>query len=239
VMDLVQSWFSDWSAAPVCYVDLPIVGQEEIYTGAKLEQGMKCWLDVVAKHRIPVVLFDTAEKAKGRHLMKDSPSDPAGILREEQIHGIDRYASGLGIKALWAGGITLRQTLALGMLKVFGIYVTSAAAAKRPIKRSAGRDPSLAAEKRITYAGVRNAKLLLEVGFLITRLRELAQTTSARVLEQTALRLVKEAEAMPRADSRIRRKLHKLAVNAWVEHFKQTGQNRKSGTRPNTSTEPS
>jgi len=157
VMGLVQSWFPDWSAAPVCYVDLPVVCRDAIYTETEIEPGMKRWLEVAAKNRVPVVLFDTAEKARGRRLMKDAADDKVGILTERQIHGIDCYARKLGIKALWAGGISLSQVLAFGRLKVFGIYVTSAAAVPRPLDASARTDPSLAAARRVTYDGVRNA----------------------------------------------------------------------------------
>jgi hypothetical protein len=225
VMGLVQCWFSDWSAAPVCYVDLPIVTGSAIYAEAEIEEGMKRWLDIVAKHRIPVVLFDTAEKAKGRRLMKDNPDDKIGILHESQVQGIDRYSTRRGIKALWAGGISLAQTLAFGRLKVFGIYVTSAAAALRPVGASIEKDPSLVAERRVTYDGVRNTKLMLEAGFLVTRLREIGRKDLGTSLEETALQFLNEVEGNPRRlpSAETTRHLHRLSVDAWQVHCIATG----------------
>lgn len=225
VMGLVQGWFADWSAAPVCYVDLPIVSTDEIYMEAEIVEGMKRWLDIVAKHRIPVVLFDTAQKAKGRQLMKNHLDDKVGILHEQQIQDLDRYATRLHIKALWAGGIDLAQTLAFGRLKVFGIYVTSAAAALHPVDPAVRNDPSLAAERRVTLAGVRNTKLLLEGGFLVTRLRKLGQTEKAATLERTALQFlnqVNETGQQP-PDAKVSQSLHQLVVEAWKLHFCNVG----------------
>jgi hypothetical protein len=231
VMGLVQGWFADWSAAPVCYLDLPIVSAEEIYTETEIENGTKRWLQVVAKHQIPVVLFDTAEKAKGRRLMKNHPDDEVGILHQSQIQHLDQYAKRLHIKALWAGGISLAQTLTFGQLKVFGIYVTSAAATLCPVDSSIRNDPSLAAQRRVTQAGVRNTKLVLEAGFLMSRLRELGGMQPAALLEEAALRLidsVSKSEQQP-PDSMAWQSLHQLAAEAWRLHFKSIGVKTRHG----------
>ena len=204
---------------------MPLVSRKEIYTETELERGMKCWLDTVAKHRIPIVLFDTAEKAKGRRLMKDGPDDPVGILHGWQIHEINRYATQRGVRTLWAGGISLRQTLAFGRHEVFGIYVTSAAARILPVDRLTQKDPSLAVERRITYTGVRSAKLLLETGFLITRLETVGQKDLAASLEAAASVFLNESEDNTEhgPNSKAQRRLHQLAVKAWRVHYGTKG----------------
>ena len=53
----------------------------------------------------------------------------------DEIRQLDARAAKLGVKALWAGGISLPQTFEFGKLGVFGIYVTSAAAALVPLDR--------------------------------------------------------------------------------------------------------
>jgi hypothetical protein len=221
VMGLVQSWFPDWCAAPVCYVDLPIVGRHNIYTENEVVDGMKAWLDIVAKNAIPVVLFDTANKAKGRRLLKDGSNDKVGILHQKQIRELDKYAKGRHIRALWAGGINLGQTLTFGMLEVFGIYVTSAAAVLRPVSPEYARDPSIAAEKEITFSGVRQTKLLLEAGFLISCLRKHGRRKQARTLEKASLDFRRETERDPESTSceAARLRLHELAVEGWRAHY--------------------
>ena len=76
----------------------------------------------------------------------------------------------LGIKLLWAGGITLPQAYEFGTLGVFGVYVTSAASKAVRVGRDYRDDPALAASKQPTYDGVLRVKTLLEAGFLETAL---------------------------------------------------------------------
>jgi hypothetical protein len=223
VMGLIQSWFADWSAAPVFYVDFPIAGRRQIYTEANIVAGAKEWLDEVGRHGISVVLFDTADKDKGRRLLKQSPGDAVGIFTLEQISEIDRYAKGLGIKSLWAGGISIPQTLEFGKLEVFGVYVTSAAAATRPVSKRYARDPSVVAEKEPTFQGVSRVKLLLEAGFLASRLGQADLRPEAAALEQQARAFIhllitsKDKDKLESAQT----KLAALTEMGWRRHYGQ------------------
>jgi hypothetical protein len=189
VIRLTQSWFEDWSAAPVFYIDLPLVTSEEIYEESNILQGLKLWLHTVAEAKVPVVLIDTALKSKGRRLMKSHPSDSRGVLHTHEIEAIDEYATQRGVKTLWAGGITLEQAYEFGALGVFGIYVTSAAARDIPRGLSSEADPSQSSQRRLTRAGVKVAKLLLEAGFLAGN-PSLKNTTVSTRIRESAKKLI-------------------------------------------------
>jgi hypothetical protein len=223
VMGLIQSWLADWSAAPVFYVDFPIVGRRQVYNEDNIVAGAKEWLDEVARHGIRVVLFDTADKDKGRRLLKQSPADRIGIFSLDQIRAIDRYAAGLGIKSLWAGGISIPQTLEFGKLEVFGVYVTSAAAATRPVSKRYARDPFVVAEKEPTFTGVSRVKLLLEAGFLVSRLGKTGLQQEADSLEQQArafINLLLTSVDKPKLDS-AQTELAALTAKGWRQHYRQ------------------
>lgn len=223
VMGLIQSWFADWSAAPVFYVDFPIAGRRQVYTEKNIVAGAMEWLEEVARHGIPVVLFDTADKDKGRRLLKQSPADRVGIFSLKQIGEIDRYAAALGIKSLWAGGITIPQTLEFGKLGAFGVYVTSAAAATRPVSKRYARDPFVVAEKEPTFQGVSRVKLLLEAGFLVSRLGKFGLHQEADAVEQQAetfINLLLTSTDKSKLDSSQAR-LANLAEKAWRWHYHQ------------------
>lgn len=168
-MRRVQSWFRDWTAAPVLYVDLPVVGPTEVHDKSTILAGIEQWLQVVAGHTIPVVLLDTADKSRGRRLLKRSSSDKVGILALEEVARIDRFAHDLGVKVFWAGGLSLADSYELGKLQVFGIYVTTSISASRPLTENGRHDPMLASQKQPTFEGVSTVKILLESGFLVTR----------------------------------------------------------------------
>src|SRR5207237_896188 len=97
-------------------------------------------------------------------------SDAKGLLEHKQIAAVDAFALALGIRVLWAGGITPEQAYEFGKLGVFGIYVTTAVSIAAPVGESYKRDTGLASEKEPTFAGVRRVKTLLEAGFLSDRL---------------------------------------------------------------------
>lgn len=168
----VQGWFGDWSAAPVFFVDQGILTADTAYAGDSVMEGLKQWLRVVARHRVSVVLIDTVDKSKGWRILKDPAHPTKGLLSAAEIHSIDQFAANLGVKVLWAGGITLAQTYQFGAMGVFGIYVTSAAASSAPVSAAYEADPLLAAMKEPTYEGVARAKLLVEAGFLAGRLKQ-------------------------------------------------------------------
>jgi len=221
VMEKIQSWFSSWTAAPAYYIDLPSVNHTTVYAEENVEEGIRKWLEIVYKHSIPVVLIDTADKGKGRRLLKNSLGDRVGILQLEQIARIDEYANDLGIRVLWAGGITVPQAFEMGRLGVFGVYVTSATAIARPVSGEYEHDIMLAEEKEPTFHGVYRVKLLLEAGFLVNRLKEYGLTNDAEQIADKvndylrALKRGRKEEIMKEQND-----LVSLTVKAWKQHFK-------------------
>lgn len=167
VIGLVQNWFKDWSAAPVFFVDQGLLSENRVDTGGDLVRGLRSWLRMVGKFGVCVVLIDTVEKSKCPPLLKSG--DGRGLMSLRQVAEVDKLARSLGIKALWAGGITISQVYELGRLGVFGIYVTSAAAERIPVPPGYEKDPWLVTVKEPTYDGVFRTKLLLEAGFLSSR----------------------------------------------------------------------
>lgn len=222
VMGLVQRWFSHWSAAPVFYLDFPHMSESHVSAEKEIDKGAKRWLDIVARHDILVVLLDTADKDKGRKLIKKSHGDRVGILTLEQLSDIDHYANERGIRCLWAGGITLLQAFELGKLKVFGIYVTTSTAEIRPISEQYASDLMLTAERKPTFQGVYRAKVLLEAGFLVTRLKELNLPAEAGALDEEATRLIRiiDKAASDEQINPIVEQVAGLAQTAWAKHFK-------------------
>jgi hypothetical protein len=169
VVGRIQRWFPDWCAAPVFYVDQGIITKSRVYVGADTSKGIKAWLRIVAKHKVRIVLIDTVDKSQGWKILR-SDGDPKGILEAKQIADLSALGQELGVKVLWAGGITLNQAYEFGKLGVFGIYVTTAASKAAPVMGEYKRDPNLAAQKRPTFEGVLNVKTLLEGGYLVERL---------------------------------------------------------------------
>jgi hypothetical protein len=165
VIGLVQKWFKRWSAAPVFFVDQGLLSETRVDTSHDLVRGLKTWLRMVGRHGVRVVLIDTVEKSKCLPLLQTSGA-AKGLMSFRQVADVDKLAKGLGIKALWAGGISIPQIYELGRLGVFGIYVTSAAAELIPVPPGYEKDPWLAGVKEPTYDGVFRTKLLLEAGFL-------------------------------------------------------------------------
>ena len=230
VMEMIQGWFSSWTAAPAFYVDFPTTDSIDVYTESNIAEGIKKWLRIVSKHGIPVVLIDTADKDKGRKLLKNSPTDRVGILLLEQIAEIDAFANELGIKILWAGGVTVPQAFEMGKLGVFGIYVTSAAAVAKPVTGRYRRDMMLPKEKEPTFYGVYRVKLLLESGFLVGRLREYGFNDDADAIEHKANAFLKALRYNYEWD-RIKSKQYELAsrtAKAWKIYFSCRSSKRKN-----------
>ena len=165
VIKSVQRWFPDWTAAPVFCVDQGIVDGDRAYVGKDVEKGVERWLRMVARHNVAVVLIDTMDKAAGWKVLRDDQNS-RGLLTENQIARLCSLGEDLGIKILWAGGITPAQVPTFGRLGVFGIYVTTAVADVTPVTWKYRRDPGLATEKRPTFNGVLRTKVLLEGSFL-------------------------------------------------------------------------
>ena len=170
VVEQIQRWLPNWSAAPVFFVDQGLLRATGVDVGSDLTRGIKAWLDVVGSHGVRVVLIDTIDKSLGKRLLRKSSKDPMGWLGPQQIRGIESHARTLGVSVLWAGGLGLRDAFEMGRLGVFGIYVTSAAATTVPVAGSYVRDPALAGVKRPTREAVLRTKILLEAGFLCERL---------------------------------------------------------------------
>jgi hypothetical protein len=173
VVGQIQHWFPDWSVAPVFYVDQGITSRTRVYVGDDRAKGLEAWLRVMAKHNVKVVLVDTVDKAEGWKILR-MDGDPKGLLNPKQISRLAALGERLGIKVLWAGGITVPQVYALGKLGVFGIYVTTAAAETVPVTGKYKRDPAMASAKRPTFPGVLGVKTVLEAGYLHERVRNLS-----------------------------------------------------------------
>lgn len=170
VVGQIQSWMQDWSAAPVFFVDQGVLREEAVDVGHDLARGLKAWLETVAGHRVRVVLVDTIDKATGKRLLKRSVKDRDGFLGLNQVKRALDLAHRLGVNVLWAGGLGLRDAYEMGRLGVFGVYVTSAAATTVAVSGSYLRDPSLAGVKEPSSEAVLRVKILLEAGFLSSRL---------------------------------------------------------------------
>jgi len=223
VMEHIQSWFPSWTAAPVFYVDFPTVDSEKVYTEHNIVEGLEKWLGIVAKYNIPVVLIDTADKDKERRLLKNSPGDKRGILTIEEIREIDSKASKLGIRILWAGGITVYQVYEFGKLGVFGLYVTSAAAVSRPVSGAYERDVMLASLKEPTFYRVFRVKLLLESGFLHGRLLEYGKAADAKALDGKVgeyLNVIKRKYDKDKTQI-VRDELVSLITQAWEAYLQE------------------
>jgi hypothetical protein len=192
VVDHVQRWMDGWSAAPVFFVDQGLLADDKIYVERDLPKGMERWLEAVHTRGAKVVLFDTIDKASGRKLLKHGAKDPVGYLGPQQIARVEAYSRKLGIKALWAGGLGLRDAYAMGQLGVFGIYVTSAAATTIPVRGIYARDPALSGVKEPSREAVLRTKILLEAGFLVT---QLAGRKAASEIESTAEALLTSLDA--------------------------------------------
>jgi hypothetical protein len=221
VIARIQYWFQNWCAAPVCYVDYPIVTANNVFYGDHLTSGIQRWLEMVAKLHVKVVLIDTAKKAEGRHLLKESAKDTHGFLSLDEIRKLDTLATKLGVKSLWAGGITLPQVLEFGKLNVFGIYVTSAAATLKPLGRRYRLDPFLTGAREPTAGAVQQVNLLLQAGFLVSRLQSLGLSNQAVELEATARRFLAHLAKKDGSANKDEVELHTQAVAAWKIHFKQ------------------
>ncbi|HXF00096.1 MAG TPA: hypothetical protein VN458_07100 [Solirubrobacterales bacterium] len=169
VLRSVQGWFSDWTAAPAYYLDLETIDGTDVLDIDDAAAGARRWLEMISAANVPVVLIDTADKAKGRRLLKTGPDDERGILCLSEIRELNQLADERAIKILWAGGIGLDQVHEFGRLGSFGIYVTSAAARRQTITGAYANDPGLAAEREPTRQGVTKTQLQLEAGFLAER----------------------------------------------------------------------
>jgi len=210
VVACIQDWCGTWSAAPVFFVDQGLLASDRVYAGRDVAAGVRRWLDTVAGHGVRVVLIDTMDKGKGWRLYKRD-GDPKGILGPRQIRDLDAYAAKLGVRALWAGGISLPLVYEFGRMRVFGIYVTSAAAQAGPVRGEYELDPLLATLKEPTREGVALAKLMLEAGFLVS---ELGEREPGPALRKAAEAFVRELER-PDPPRVAPRALDRLVADAW------------------------
>ncbi|PYR76412.1 MAG: hypothetical protein DMF86_12385 [Acidobacteria bacterium] len=218
VVEQVQGWMATWSAAPVFFVDQGLMDETQVDVERDLPRGIERWLDTVAAHGVRVVLIDTMDKGTGRHLLKGS-KDKKGFLGLRQIERIEQHAKLRKIKVLWAGGLQLRDAYAMGRLGVFGIYVTSAAATTIAVDGSYIREPVLASLKEPTQDAVLRTKVLVEAGFLASRLGG----DTARELERAAEGLLASIDVRDTsAIAKNTETLASLCIPAWRLHWKQT-----------------
>jgi len=170
VVEQIQKWLGQWSAAPVFFVDQGVLSEDGVDVGHDLMRGLKRWLTKVAAHKVRIVLIDTVDKGSGKRLLKRSTKDDAGFVTLTQVKTVEAFARSLGIRLLWAGGLRLPEAFEMGRLGVFGIYVTSAAATTVPVSGSYIRDPCLAGVKEPSKEAVLRTKIVLEAGFLSSHL---------------------------------------------------------------------
>ena len=223
VVGQVQRWFPDWTAAPVFYVDQGIISRTRVYVGRDTAQGVEDWLRIVAKHKVRIVLIDTVDKAKGWKILKVN-DDPKGILNPEELARLNAFGQQLGIKMLWAGGITVEHAYEFGKLGVFGIYVTTAASEAAPVTGDYRQDTDLAAAKRPTFDGVLKVKTMLEAGFLLASLDHESPQVPAH---KSLLAEIKQAGGDLEALARILPR----AWRAWWQRKDSKGRGRHRGKK--------
>jgi hypothetical protein len=220
VVEQIQGWLPDWSAAPVFFVDQGLLREGHVDVGRDLVRGLRSWLETVAAHGVRVVLIDTIDKATGKRLLKRSAKDRTGFLTAGQVRDAERLARRLGIRLLWAGGLALRDAYEMGRLAVFGVYVTSAAATTIAVGGSYTRDPSLAGVKEPSKAAVLRTKILLEAGFLSTKLE--GETASGIQRRAQALLSVHDAGDAAAIAARTA-SLAAACAEGWRAHWKSAG----------------
>jgi hypothetical protein len=170
VVGCVQPWMGRWSAAPVFFVDQGLLSDESVDVGRDIVRGLLRWLDKVAARGVRVVLIDTIDKSKLGHLLRKDSTDKKGYLSLAKVARVNAHAKRLAVKVLWAGGLSARDAYDMGRLGVFGIYVTSAAAKPVPVTGTYVNDPALASAKEPQKDAVLRVKILLEAGFLETKI---------------------------------------------------------------------
>jgi hypothetical protein len=227
VVQQIQSWLPDWSAAPVFFVDQGLLREEHVDIGRDLSRGLASWLETVAAHGVRVVLIDTIDKATGKRLLKQSSRDDGGFLGPNQVKDAEDLARKLGIKVLWAGGLGLRDAYEMGKLGVFGIYVTSAAATTIPVAGSYRRDPSLAGVKEPSKAAVLRTKILLEAGFLAVKL---AHGSAGRIERLAQALLAAHDGGNAPGVARLGARLASACAAGWRAYWK--GLAAETGSRP-------
>jgi hypothetical protein len=218
VVQQIQNWLPYWSAAPVFFVDQGLLRDGAVDVAKDVPRGLKMWLETVARYGVRVVLIDTIDKANGKHLLKKSSKDDTGFLSLNQIKKVEDLARRLGIKMLWAGGLTLRDAYEMGKLGVFGIYVTSAASTTIPVAGTYVRDPMLAGLKEPSREAVLRTKTLLEAGFLAQALDKV----SAMRIKHVANELLMAHDSMDAtATAQHLSNLAQDCTTAWRTYWKQ------------------
>jgi hypothetical protein len=225
VVEQIQGWLPDWSAAPVFFVDQGLLREDRVDVGRDLSRGLRSWLETVAAHGVRVVLIDTIDKATGKRLLKKSSKDDGGFLGPNQVKDAEDLARRLGIKVLWAGGMGLRDAYEMGRLGVFGIYVTSAAATTIPVAGSYRRDPSLAGVKEPSKAAVLRTKILLEAGFLAAKL---ANGTADRIEHLAQAVLAAHDSGNAAGVARLSTSLASECAAGWRAHWKDLAADHES-----------
>ncbi len=220
VIGKIQAWFENWTAAPAIYIDCPTVAKDRCYDEEAVE-AVGVWLEVAHRHGVAIALIDTADKSKGRTLLKESPCDDQGILSLAEIRELNEHARKLGIKVLWAGGISAAQAYRFGEMAVFGIYTTTATTHKVAVRGDYADDPSMPNEKEPTYQGVFRVSLLLQAGFIRRRLEQCGEHTAAGKLACLAEALI-ERLALSSDDSEAQQELTRSLKEHWRRVLQET-----------------
>jgi hypothetical protein len=166
VVGKVQQWTADWTAAPAFYLDVPWVDGHRVYDISQAAAATSRWIELVAEQGATVVLIDTVDKGLGRRLVRTNHDGEQGILSWEQIEQLQQQAADVGVRVLWAGGISIAQLRDLARRGAFGVYVTTAASQPAPLDAEASLDIGLTSVKRPVQEKIALVKLLLDAGFL-------------------------------------------------------------------------
>ena len=166
VVNKVQHWIRDWTAAPAFYIDVPSVEDGRVYELDEAADATGRWLQLMAECGAKVVLVDTVDKSRGHHLVRSAPADEMGIFTWEEIEALQQRAERSGVHVLWAGGIQLDQVREFGQRRAFGVYVTTAAAQSAALDADQEHDIGLTTAKEPVREKIAVVKLLLEAGFL-------------------------------------------------------------------------
>lgn len=186
VVGLVQSFLPNWAAAPAFYVDFPLITKMRVYDGKDIFEAASVWLAMVARHGVKIVLFDSPDRDSRRRLVKRSDDDDEGVLTLDQIRKIMIKADGLGVKTLWAGGVSPHEAYELAQVGLFGLYTTSTTAVPAPVSDLMAHDPNLPAQVRPTEYGVLRVKSILEAGYLKKRMSEMGNREQVADIEKKA-----------------------------------------------------
>lgn len=217
VIQDVQAWFPDWSPVPAYYVDHTLVTGERVLTPSDAKESAMLWLRMAQRAGAKLVLFDSPGRIEPRRLLKSHAQDNAGVLEESELAELQSFGAKLGIKLLWAGGVSTRQVFELGEHRVFGVYTTSTTATESSLSPSIALDPHSPYEREPSLDGILEVKALLEAGFLSSQAQLRKHERSIRDASSRLLAAREDSELNTRA--KVLEELTRILVSAWEDYL--------------------